>query len=105
MEIATISATASEPSHCQVFLTFPNLGCAKGYGGEQISLAIQSGSTNNFRNAGYAKIHTNKTYVGGYVRQYGNLSFSRVLGAGHEGEPHLKEPRWHVIVRLTFVFR
>ncbi|KAK4033943.1 Alpha/Beta hydrolase protein [Parachaetomium inaequale] len=55
------------------------------YGGEQISLAIQSKFSHKFRHAGYAKIQTNKTYVGGYVRQHGNLSFSRVLDAGHEG--------------------
>lgn len=49
-------------------------------------MAIQSKFGTKFRKAGYTKIQTNKAYVGGYVRQYGNLSFSRVLQAGHEGD-------------------
>jgi hypothetical protein len=34
--------------------------------------------------AGYADIVVNKNFVGGQVRQYGNLSFSRVYDAGHQ---------------------
>ena len=56
-----------------------------GYGGEQISLNIASKTSKAFSNAGYTEILTNKTHVGGYVRQFGGLSFSRVLDAGHEG--------------------
>lgn len=56
-----------------------------GLGGEQISLAIQSSSSASFRAAGYASISTNDSYVGGVVRQHGNLSFSRVFDAGHQG--------------------
>ena len=36
-----------------------------------------------FPAAGYAEIVVNSTYVGGTVRQYGNLSFSRIYDAGH----------------------
>ena len=36
-----------------------------------------------FPAAGYAEIVVNATYVGGAVRQYGNLSFSRIYDAGH----------------------
>ncbi|KAK5130726.1 hypothetical protein LTR08_001713 [Meristemomyces frigidus] len=36
-----------------------------------------------FPAAGYADIVVNSTYVGGAVRQYGNLSFSRIYDAGH----------------------
>ena len=36
-----------------------------------------------FPAAGYAEIVTNETYVGGEVRQFGNLSFSRIYDAGH----------------------
>lgn len=56
-----------------------------GLGGEQISLAIQSLSSESFRAAGYASISTNDSYIGGVVRQHGNLSFSRVFDAGHQG--------------------
>jgi carboxypeptidase C (cathepsin A) len=58
-------------------------------GGEAISLAIKSNTTSSFMNAGYANIETNSSYVGGLVRQYGNLSFSRVFQAGHEGKVSL----------------
>jgi Serine carboxypeptidase len=61
-------------------------------GGEAISLAIKSNSTSSFVNAGYANIETNSSYVGGLVRQHGNLSFSRVFQAGHEGMAHMLSP-------------
>jgi carboxypeptidase D len=47
-------------------------------GGEQVSLATQFSSAAGFSAAGCANISINDTYVGGVVRQYGNLSFSRV---------------------------
>lgn len=72
------------------------------YGGEAVSLAVASllpdyplpSSTGTgvdgpqpysaaFPAAGYAEIVVNSTYVGGAVRQYGNLSFSRIYDAGH----------------------
>jgi hypothetical protein len=56
-----------------------------GLGGEQISLAVKSKISDKFGKAGYTDIHTNATFVGGSVRQYGNFSFSRVYNAGHEG--------------------
>jgi hypothetical protein len=37
----------------------------------------------SFRAAGYASIKTNNSYVGGVVRQHGNVSFSRVFESGH----------------------
>lgn len=55
-------------------------------GGEAISLAINSSTEANFKLAGYANIETNSSHVGGLVRQFGNLSFSRVFQAGHEGK-------------------
>jgi hypothetical protein len=54
-------------------------------GGEAASLAIQYSGTEKFKNAGYAPI-LSSTGIGGFVRQYGNFSFSRVFQAGHEGE-------------------
>ena len=56
-------------------------------GGERSSMHIDYPSSKQFRSgdAGYAPIRVNDSYVGGQVRQYGNLSFSRVYQAGHEG--------------------
>lgn len=54
-------------------------------GGEAASLAIEYSGTEKFKNAGYAPIISTKG-VGGFVRQYGNFSFSRVFQAGHEGK-------------------
>lgn len=53
------------------------------YGGEAISKAIATKHAPEFEKAGYADIVTNASYIGGFVRQYGNLSFSRVFQAGH----------------------
>ncbi|KAI1416407.1 alpha/beta-hydrolase [Hypoxylon sp. FL1857] len=56
-------------------------------GGEAISLALASSATGSYASAfpaaGYAPIIVNDTYIGGVVRQFGNLSFSRVYQAGH----------------------
>lgn len=52
-------------------------------GGEAVSLAINYTHTEQFHAAGYTDIVINDTYVGGQVRQYGNLSFSRVFESGH----------------------
>ncbi|KAI1651152.1 alpha/beta-hydrolase [Daldinia loculata] len=55
-------------------------------GGEAVSLALASsvaGYETTFASAGYAPIIVNDSYVGGAVRQFGNLSFSRVYQAGH----------------------
>jgi len=56
-------------------------------GGEQASLSIESASvpSEKFQEAGYAKIETNDSYTGGFVRQLGSLSFARVFEAGHAG--------------------
>lgn len=53
-------------------------------GGEALSLAINYSSTTEFHAAGYEPVQVNATYEGGLVRQYGNLSFTRVFQAGHE---------------------
>jgi hypothetical protein len=58
------------------------------YGGEAISTAIKSRVSSQFKKAGYASIETNASYVGGFVRQVGNLSFSRVFSAGHSSKPY-----------------
>ncbi|KAJ7347264.1 Alpha/Beta hydrolase protein [Mycena albidolilacea] len=71
-------------------------------GGEQVSLAIQSASSTGFGAAGYANISTNDTYVGGVVRQYGNLSFSRVFDAGHQVPYYQPETAYRIFQRAMF---
>ncbi|KAL8858639.1 MAG: hypothetical protein Q9178_004933 [Gyalolechia marmorata] len=54
-------------------------------GGENVSLAIPYSLAADFQRAGYQPVQVNETYVGGQVRQCGNLSFARIYQAGHEG--------------------
>ncbi|TVY94266.1 Carboxypeptidase S1-like protein A [Lachnellula willkommii] len=66
-------------------------------GGEAISLAVaaQAGGSypTLFPAAGYAPIITNTSYIGGVVRQYGNLSFSRIYDAATACPPtNQKQP-------------
>ncbi|KAK4096183.1 alpha/beta-hydrolase [Parathielavia hyrcaniae] len=72
------------------------------YGGEQVSLAIESRASERFWRAGYATIRTNSTYVGGYVRQHGNLSFARVFDAGHEAPWYQPETTYRIFMRVMF---
>ncbi|EME43356.1 hypothetical protein DOTSEDRAFT_35633 [Dothistroma septosporum NZE10] len=68
-------------------------------GGEAVSLAINYTNTTNFHAAGYTAIQTNDTYSGGQVRQYGNLSFSRVFQAGHEVPAYQPETSYKIFMR------
>lgn len=55
-------------------------------GGEAVSLAIADAAGPTYRGfstAGYTPIVTNNSFIGGMVREYGNLSFARVYDAGH----------------------
>lgn len=55
-------------------------------GVEKISLVANWTGAEAFRTAGYEHIRTNASYDGGgVVRQHGNLSFSRIFQAGHDG--------------------
>jgi carboxypeptidase C (cathepsin A) len=60
--------------------------------GERMSLAIKSTLSQGSKEAGYANITTNDTCTGGVVRQFGNLSFSRVFDAAHGGSFPLPLP-------------
>ena len=62
-------------------------------GGERSSLSIPYIYSEQFKQAGYAPIEVNENYVGGQVRQYGNLSFSRVYQAGHMGKQNPRVSR------------
>ena len=71
-------------------------------GGEAISFAVadRSPAYATFYSAGYADIVVNSTYVGGAVRQYGNLSFSRVYDAGHLIPAYQPETAFTVFTRI-----
>ena len=71
-------------------------------GGEAVSLAINYTGTDHFHTAGYTPIQTNDTYSGGQVRQYGNLSFSRVYEAGHEVPAYQPETAYRIFTRALF---
>ncbi|KAL9036980.1 MAG: hypothetical protein Q9214_005896, partial [Letrouitia sp. 1 TL-2023] len=71
-------------------------------GGEAVSFSIaaQSSAYDPFYTAGYADIVVNQTYVGGTVRQYGNLSFSRIYDAGHLTPAYQPETAFTVFTRV-----
>lgn len=71
-------------------------------GGESVSFAIaaQSPAYAPFYSAGYAEIVVNNSYVGGAVRQYGNLSFSRIYDAGHLIPAYQPETAFTVFTRI-----
>lgn len=72
------------------------------YGGEAVSLAINYTNTSAFHAAGYEGIQTNDSYIGGQVRQYGNLSFSRVYESGHEVPAYQPETAYQIFMRALF---
>ncbi|KAH7122618.1 Alpha/Beta hydrolase protein [Dendryphion nanum] len=74
------------------------------YGGELLSLAIDYEFTDQFHAAGYAPVIVNDSYIGGQVRQYGNLSFTRVYQAGHEVPAYQPETAWKIFQRALFNF-
>lgn len=72
------------------------------FGGEAVSFSIaaQTAGYSPFFSAGYADIVVNTTYVGGAVRQYGNLSFSRIYDAGHLISAYQPETAFTVFTRI-----
>ncbi|EXF82021.1 serine carboxypeptidase [Colletotrichum fioriniae PJ7] len=73
-------------------------------GGEAASttLAWQASTVygRNFSAAGYAPIIVNDSYIGGVVRQFGNLSFSRIYQAGHSVPAYQPETAFQVFARV-----
>ncbi|OCK79900.1 carboxypeptidase S1 [Lepidopterella palustris CBS 459.81] len=72
-------------------------------GGEAVSLALAAQSptyTTAFPAAGYADIIVNSSYVGGAVRQFGNLSFSRIYDSGHFVPAYQPETAFTVFTRI-----
>lgn len=74
------------------------------YGGEAISLAVAAATSPSYASlfpaAGYAPIIVNTSYIGGEVRQYGNLSFSRIYDAGHSVPAYQPETSFQVFARI-----
>ena len=71
-------------------------------GGQAVSFSIAAGTPGyeSFFSAGYAQIVVNDSYVGGVVRQYGNLSFSRIYDAGHLIPAYQPETAFTVFTRV-----
>ncbi|KAJ0417547.1 Alpha/Beta hydrolase protein [Aspergillus carlsbadensis] len=69
-------------------------------GGENISLSIDHKDAAAFHSSGYANLTTSSTYTGGVVRQQGNLSFTRVFEAGHEGPSYQPETFFRLFSRI-----
>ncbi|KIW64375.1 hypothetical protein PV04_09314 [Phialophora macrospora] len=72
-------------------------------GGEAISFAIAAaaGSTYDpWYAAGYAPIVANRSYIGGVVREFGNLSFSRIYDAGHLVPAYQPETAFTIFSRV-----
>ncbi|CAO2655950.1 Nn.00g047530.m01.CDS01 [Neocucurbitaria sp. VM-36] len=73
------------------------------YGGQHAALELAHrlpGYSDSFLRAGYADIIVNNSYVGGQVRQYGNLSFSRIYDAGHLVPYYQPETAFTVFTRI-----
>ncbi|KAH0551667.1 hypothetical protein GP486_007114, partial [Trichoglossum hirsutum] len=72
-------------------------------GGEAVSFSIAANAGSRyapFYRAGYADIRVNGSYVGGQVRQYGNLSFSRIYQAGHLVPAYQPETAFTLMTRI-----
>jgi hypothetical protein len=68
-------------------------------GGENVSLNIPWSGQSNFAGAGYTAVNVNSSYVGGQVRQYGNLSFTRLYESGHETPAYQAETSYEIFRR------
>jgi serine carboxypeptidase len=72
-------------------------------GGAAIANALASNNTGYavpFSASGYAEIVVNKSYVGGAVKEYGNLSFVRVYDAGHQVPAYQPETAFTIFTRI-----
>lgn len=73
------------------------------FGGEAASHAIAAAAGSTYApwySAGYSPIVTNDSYIGGVVREYGNLSFSRIYDAGHLVPAYQPETAFTVFSRV-----
>ncbi|KAM0418922.1 hypothetical protein ACHAPT_012187 [Fusarium lateritium] len=72
------------------------------YGGENVSLTLDFHDAEGFRSAGYQSIITNSSYNGGFVREHGSLSFSRIFQAGHGVPSYQPETMFKIFERAMF---
>lgn len=73
------------------------------FGGEAVSFAIAQALGAAYApwySAGYAPIVANDSYIGGVVREYGNLSFSRIYDSGHLVPAYQPETAFTVFSRI-----
>lgn len=100
-QIAALSRLLSQGIHVALLYGDADFIC-NWQGGEAVSLALASSlpTYTNFSTAGYADIVVNDSYVGGAVRQYGNLSFSRIYDAGHFVPAYQPETAFQVFARI-----
>ncbi|OCT45038.1 Carboxypeptidase S1 A [Cladophialophora carrionii] len=72
-------------------------------GGEAVSFAIAGAAGPTYEpwyTAGYAPIVANSSYIGGVVREFGNLSFSRIYDAGHLVPAYQPETAFTIFSRV-----
>ncbi|KAL6354101.1 hypothetical protein LRP88_12435 [Fusarium phalaenopsidis] len=72
------------------------------YGGENVSLALNFQDAEEFCSAGYEFITTNSSNKAGFVREHGNLSFSRIFQAGHGVPAYQPEVMSKIFERAMF---
>ncbi|KAF2023941.1 carboxypeptidase-like protein S1 [Setomelanomma holmii] len=70
--------------------------------GDAVAKAISWTGADGYASAQYAKIQTNESYVGGLVRQYGNLSYVRTYQAGHAIPAYQPETAYRIFTRALF---
>jgi hypothetical protein len=71
-------------------------------GGDAVAKAIPWTGSEGYASAQYADIQTNDSYIGGLVRQYGNLSFIRTYHAGHSIPSYQPETAYRTFTRALF---
>ncbi|OAP62975.1 hypothetical protein AYL99_02202 [Fonsecaea erecta] len=72
-------------------------------GGEAASFAVAGAAGPSYLpwyEAGYAPIVANSSYIGGVVREFGNLSFSRIYDAGHLVPAYQPETAFTIFSRV-----
>ncbi|KAH9864726.1 hypothetical protein IAQ61_008670, partial [Plenodomus lingam] len=89
----------------KVSLVYGDLDFACPWGsGDAVAKAIPWSGASSYASAKYAEIQTNSSYVGGLVRQHGNLSFIRTYAAGHAVPAYQPETAYRILTRVLSNF-